>query len=76
MRIVGNDLALSGVSGADHDLDEQAFAGASLVCRQDVGEAGHALDRVEEAVVARRPGVGFVAAHHAGPLLAAHRAGA
>ena len=56
--------------------EEDSLGGASLVRGDDVPQAGDVPHRGLEAVEGVRAGVGFVAAHHAGPLVLGHRSGA
>ena len=69
--VVGDGLARA----ADR-REQDLLGGPALVGRDDVAEREERLDRLEEAIPGRRPGIALVAALDAGPLVAAHRAGA
>ena len=76
-RVVSKWLLLGmTLPGSADQLEEDAFARPALVGRQNVRHSGQVAEHRLEAIPASRPGVGLVAAHHAGPLLAAHGGGA
>ena len=56
--------------------EQDALGGAALVGGNHVAEAGEIVDHALQAEEALAAGVGFVAAHHGGPLLGGHGAGA
>ena len=64
------------VAGLAHHGEQDAFGRASLVGGNHVAEAGQLVGRALQAEEALAAGVGFVAAHHGGPLLGGHGAGA
>ena len=68
--VVGHDVA-----GLAHRREEDALGGPPLVGRDDVAIAEDVPHGRLEAVEAAAAGIGLVPAHHAGPLLGAHRAG-
>ena len=69
--VVRDDLA-----GLQHRVEQNPLGRASLVCRDDVAEAGEVLDDALEAVERPAPGIGLVALHQRAPLRGRHRAGA
>ena len=64
MRVVGYDLARPA-----NQFEQDALARPALVGRQDVLETGQFPDPLLEPVETDGPGIGFVSAHDAGPLL-------
>ena len=64
------------VAGLAHHGEQDALGGAALVRGNHVAEAGELVGHALEAEEALAAGVGFVAAHHGGPLLGGHGAGA
>ena len=71
MRVVGYDLAR-----LDRGAKQNALGRTALVGGNDVLEPGDLLDGRLEPVERARPGIRFVPAHHAGPLVGRHRSGA
>jgi len=58
-----------------HHAEQYAFRGAALVRGNHVAKAKNVLHGIAKPREARRPGVGFVAAHHRRPLFGGHRCG-
>jgi len=71
MGVVGDHVA-----GFAHDGEEDALGGAALVGGDHVAETGELVGHALEAEETFAAGVGFVAAHHGGPLFGGHGAGA
>ena len=69
--VVGDD-----VSGFAEDSKENPLGGAALMGGDDIAEAHEIVNGGFETVETFATGVGFVAAHHGGPLLGRHGAGA
>ena len=64
------------MAGPAHDGEQDALGGAALVGGDHVAETGKGVGHALEAEEAFAAGVGFVAAHHGGPLFGGHGAGA
>ena len=71
VSVVGDDAAR-----AADDREEDLLGGPSLVSGDHVLEGEELLDRLQEPIPRRRPGIALVAVLDGGPLVAAHRAGA
>ena len=67
--VVGDDLRRTAEDG-----EQDLLRRAALVRWDDVLEREELLDRAEEAIPRRRPGVALIAVLDRGPLVAAHRA--
>ena len=67
MAVVGHQVA-----GLAHHREQDAFRGAPLVCGNDVLEAHHVPHGILKTIEGGTSGIGFVAAHDARPLRAAH----
>src|ERR1700747_3170095 len=67
MRVVRNNAALP-----THYGEQNMFRGAPLMRGDDVTETEDALYSGAETLKTRGSGVGFVAAHHGGPLFGGH----
>ena len=67
VRVVGHDVALLA-----HHVEEDAFGGAALMRGNNVAKSENGLNGIAKTREAGRAGVGFVAAHHRGPLFGGH----
>ena len=74
----GIEMGVGGdhVARLAHHGEQDALGGAPLVGGNHVAEAGERVGHALQAEEALAAGVGFVAAHHGGPLFGGHGAGA